>query len=274
MRRAVACFAQFSQSRIRRTASTAAKLAVSVHGGGPDAVLFLHGLGCRKENFYPAMADERLQGMTRIAVDLPGHGDSSHLGRGFCTMESMADLIRESLVEHMPQCGVLHIVAHSMGGAPGLLLAGNPPCPVGSFLNVEGNLIASDCGILSKRTSEMSADVFRDSKFQRLLAVCRSSDDPSLGEWATWAEMCNPDGYHEAACSLVSWSERGSLLDMFSHLNSKKCYLYGQRSLNPEILFLLDGIQTRQISHCGHFVMAEKGDQFIQEVVRLVQSGS
>merc|ERR1712070_189782 len=119
---------------------TGGGLTAIVEGSGTDVVLFLHGLGCCKENFHATIADPRLQGLKRIAVDLPGHGNSKQLGLGCCGMEAMADLVRKSLLEHASTGTALHIVAHSMGGAPGLLVAENPPFPVSSFLNVEGNL--------------------------------------------------------------------------------------------------------------------------------------
>lgn len=86
-------------------------------GSGPSVVL-LHALGRSSEDWQDVIAD--LSSSFRcIAVDLPGHGQSSRAGRYSFELIARATL---RLIDHL---GVdsLAIVAHSMGATTALALA-------------------------------------------------------------------------------------------------------------------------------------------------------
>ena len=97
-------------------------------------------------------------------------------------MEGMTATVRDLLRDHATETARLHVVVHSMGGAIGVPLAEQTPIPLASFINVEGNLVGADCGMLSRRTAEMDPTQFRDEKFARLKARARDADDPII--WA------------------------------------------------------------------------------------------
>ena len=152
----------------------------------------------------------------------------------------------------------LHIVAHSLGGAVGLLLAQDSPIPLGSFVNMEANLIAEDCALLSGRSAEMDLRLFRDEKFAKLKARARASDDPGLRAWALWVEACPAESFHASARSLVAWSQSGKLLEMYRALRVPTLYVYGERSAIPEVLTAVEGLPTYEVANCGHFIMLER----------------
>jgi pimeloyl-ACP methyl ester carboxylesterase len=149
-------------------------------------------------------------------------------------------------------------VTHSLGGAVGLLLADRTPIPLASFVNVEANLIAADCALLSRRSAEMDLELFRGEKFARLKARARASDDPGLRAWAGWAEACTAEAFHASAKSLVAWSDSGRLLEMYRALTVPTLYVYGARSAIPEVLAAVEGMATHEVADCGHFVMLER----------------
>ncbi len=226
--------------------------------GAGDVVVFLHGLGCVKENFVPVWDAVDFDGVTLLAPDLPGHG-ASHGGQPpDWTMQGMADCVAELLEEQALKNQPVHLVAHSMGGAVGLLLAQNRDLRIASFTNVEGNLIASDCGLLSRRTAGMDLDAFVGGKFDKLKASAFRSEDPVVREWAGWMDTCDAEGLHACARSVVEWSDSGRLLDMFLRLTVPRSYVYGDASANPDVLAQLGAVQTHEIADCGHFVMSEK----------------
>lgn len=233
-------------------------LAALSRDGERDLVLFLHGLGCVKENFAPLWDTPALAGMALLAPDLPGHGESRGRGPDSATVEAMSQAVGELLRARADKAHRLHVVAHSMGGAVGLLLARQPPIGLASFVNVEGNLVAEDCGLLSRRTAETELAPFRDEKFGRLKARAREADDAILRQWAGWADACPAEAFHASARSLVAWSDSGELLDMFRALSVPKAYVSGQYSANPDVLRRLDGIAKYRIASCGHFPMLEK----------------
>lgn len=233
-------------------------LATLSRDGRRDLVLFLHGLGCVKENFLPLWDAPELAGMGLLAPDLPGHGASQGLPPDSWTMEGMARALRELLRGRPERAGRLHIVAHSMGGAPGLLLARQPPIRLASFFNLEANLVAEDCALFSRRVAETELRLFRDEKFARMRARACDSDDVVVRAWAGWMEACPAEALHASARSLVAWSDGGELLEIFRALGAPKAYICGENSAIPEVLARLEGIATYRIAECGHFAMIEK----------------
>jgi len=233
-------------------------LAALSRDGRQDLVLFLHGLGCVKENFLPLWDAPELAGMGLLAPDLPGHGASQGLPPDSWTMAGMTRALGELLRGRPERAGRLHIVAHSMGGAPGLLLARRCPIRLASFVNLEANLVAEDCALFSRRVAETELRVFCNEKFARMKARARDSDDPVIRAWAGWMEACSPAPLHASATSLVAWSDGGRLLEIFRALGVPKAYICGEHSAIPEVLARIAGIPTYCIPGCGHFAMLEK----------------
>jgi pimeloyl-ACP methyl ester carboxylesterase len=233
-------------------------LAALSRNGSEDLVLFLHGLGCVKENFAKLWKAPELAGAALLAPDLPGHGESQGMPPDAWTMEGMTEAVCGLLRDCGGRAMRLHIVTHSLGGAVGLLLAAQTPVPLASFVNVEANLIAEDCALLSRRSAEMGLALFRDEKFARLKARARASDDPGLQAWAHWAEACPAESFHASARSLVAWSDSGRLLDMYRALSVPTLYVYGERSAIPEVLAAVEGMATYKVANCGHFIMLER----------------
>ena len=91
-------------------------LAVLSRNGSEDLVLFLHGLGCVKENFAKLWKAPELAGAALVAPDLPGHGTSQGLSPEAWTMEGMTEAVRDVLRVCGGPAKRMHIVAHSLGG--------------------------------------------------------------------------------------------------------------------------------------------------------------
>lgn len=100
------------------------KLRYLAYGEGDNLVLFLHGFGGDLENWQfvqPLVAENNLT----VALDFPGHGQSSKDVSSFENIENMADLVADFLVtKNFKQA---HVVGHSMGGGIALVLAKRHP---------------------------------------------------------------------------------------------------------------------------------------------------
>ena len=68
---------------------------------GRDLVLFLHGIGCVKENFAAFWGAPDFAGLALLAPDLPGHGASQGLLPESLTMEGMASVLCDLLKERV-----------------------------------------------------------------------------------------------------------------------------------------------------------------------------
>lgn len=238
---------------------------------GPDLVLFIHGIGCVKESFDGAWEAEGLSGYSLLAPDLPGHGRSP-LADGFpCTMENYAAMLRELIGHYRFQR--LHVVAHSLGGAPGLVLVRSTELPLASFTNIEGNLVAEDCSMLSRRAAASPFETFRDANLRKLLSAARESADPGLRLWAEWAQSSHPRAIHQCSISLVEWTDGGRLLDIYRGLAVPRLYVYGERSANPAALGAISDLEVKEIPDCGHFVMNERPEVFYPMLARFIGTG-
>jgi len=100
-----------------------------VQGDGGDAVVMVHGFGGRLENWsanQAALAD----GRTVVALDLPGHGESS-MDVGSGSLDELATVVLD--VMDALSLDRSHLVGHSMGAALCLVLADRVPGRVRSL---------------------------------------------------------------------------------------------------------------------------------------------
>ena len=80
---------------------------------GP-AVLFVHGLGGAKENFYAAFQSPALATCTLVAFDTPGTGQSAFHADAGLDVSALADLT-QLVADHLLP-GPYYLVGASMGG--------------------------------------------------------------------------------------------------------------------------------------------------------------
>lgn len=237
-----------------------------------DAVLFIHGLGCAKECFDGAWDCGIAEQVTLVAVDLPGFGASARPADFTYALEDHAAVVAQ-LLAGLPAERV-HVVAHSLGGAVALLLLRTAQAQrIVSFINVEGNLVGEDCGLLSRPAAAVSFE-----HFQQLLPVLqqavRSSPDPGMQALAGWLARADAWAFWRSAASLVSWSDSGELLDIFLGLAElRRLYVYGASS-PVSVLDRLPGIECVAVPGSGHFVMQAAPEVFWPLVRRVIAGGS
>lgn len=235
-----------------------------------DLVLFIHGLGCVKESFGAAFETESLNEYSLLAPDLPGHGDTPAVEGFSYGMAETAAVLRALLDEFA--FARLHVVAHSMGGAVGLLLVQNAQLALASFVNLEGNLVAEDCGLLSRRAAETPEDTFVRERFANLLQRVSEAEEPGTRLWARWAARMDAAAFYRASASLVEWSDSGELLEIFDSLDVPKAYLHGARSANPAVIRRLGRIPKHEIARAGHFALTDNAKAFYDMAARIIAS--
>ena len=101
-----------------------------VQGEGGDAVVMVHGFGGRLENWSANQASLAAGGRTVVALDLPGHGESS-MDVGSGSLDELATVV----LDFMDALSIdrAHLVGHSMGAALCLVLADRVPGRVRSL---------------------------------------------------------------------------------------------------------------------------------------------
>ena len=99
--------------------------------GTGDPVLLIHGIGSSLDTWADIPDQLSAQGVRVIAVDLPGHGESSK-GPGDYSLGSFACTLRD-LLDHL---GIdrVHLVGHSLGGGVAMQFAYQFPQRIASML--------------------------------------------------------------------------------------------------------------------------------------------
>lgn len=252
----------------RRRVEVAARLRP---GSGGDLLLCLHGLGCAKESFDSAFLSPALAHLTICTFDFPGHGGSGRLPAAGYSIEAYADVTAAVIAQLAPER--LFLVCHSMGCAVGLVAAEGgaawrPPAqgtgtPYGRggavdlFLSLEGNLVAEDCGMVSRATAAQPRYEFVTSEWARFRAELAASPRADLRTWGRWYGQADPVAVHAISRSLVDWSDSGKLLATFRSLPTA-AYIYGSDSDDLSYLLrALPGVPVHPIPGARHFAMLD-----------------
>lgn len=245
------------------------RIAVNMRHSGNDLVLFLHGLGCAKESFAGAFDCQALRGFSLCAFDFPGHGHSESDHDQDHSLPAYATIAR-SLVEHLRSLwgtsGRLFLVGHSMGGSVGLLAAQDIPS-LTHYVSVEGNLVAEDCGLVSRWTANQLGSQFITAGYRSFQHELASSERPDLRAWARWYGEADPIAIHRSARSLVEWSDSGKLLNLFREMPQAKTYVHGADEDKSHLLPYLADCQVKCIPEAGHFLMVDNPQDFYGTLV-------
>jgi pimeloyl-ACP methyl ester carboxylesterase len=124
------------------------RLATWFRESGDELVLFLHGLGCSKENWRQAWGVRELRDNSFLAVDFLGFGHSPRPAQFGYRLEDQAAVLAAVIDAHALKR--IHLVAHSMGGTIALLLPARILSRLGSLILVEPRLVNSSCGIAAE----------------------------------------------------------------------------------------------------------------------------
>ncbi|WNV88531.1 alpha/beta hydrolase [Umezawaea sp. Da 62-37] len=217
-------------------------------------IVLLHGLGCTKKSFEQIASIPELSDFTTCAFDLPGHGSSPVAPTDEHSLQTYAD-ITNLVVKQLSPTRV-HLVGHSMGGAVGLI-ATQEMNRLESFISIEGNLVADDCGLVSRKTANLSREEFICRGYASFLRDLESSKEPDMQHWAEWYASCAPSAIHDGSRSLVEWSDSGKLLELYRSLRSR-AFVYGERGDRfGHLLPLLPAQDTFNVPNSDHFPMVD-----------------
>ena len=251
------------------------KLAYMLRRGGPESIVFLHGLGASKSSFKPCFELDSFKDYTLASPDLPGCGASRWLDASSYTMEDQANIVFQWIRDM--DLGSLTIVGHSMGGVIGIYLTEALGPRVTKFFNLEGNLRGRDC-IFSGKIASLSMEAFEKrglKQFKRTLEDLMQVDpSPGLKEYYKSISRCASQALYLSAVSLVSESHRGRLKERFLNLSAKKWYVFGERSMDTYTKRFLDyhHIPYFTVPKSGHFMMEDEPRIFYEMLLQAIQS--
>lgn len=237
-------------------------VATKYKPNGNEWLVFMHGIGCAKESFDAVFQDKLAERYSVLTFDFIGHGGSDKPADFSYRLEDHAAIANQLIKQFDPKS--VAVVAHSMGGTIGLLLVQELD-NLKTFINVEGNLISEDAGIVSRQTAEQAEADFVTNGYNDFLARLRSSDEPAFRVWANWYEKSSPVAIHRSGTSLVEWSDSGKLMPAFNGL-SEKAFIYGDRTDVSLLLPQFQDVDVYAIPNSAHFMMLDNPTAFYDAI--------
>ena len=239
-------------------------LAAWYREASQELVLFLHGLGCSKENWQHAWSRREFRDKSLLAIDLPGFGHSprpSHFGY---SLEEHAAVLSALVDAHALKR--IHLVAHSMGGTIALLMSARTLSRLASLVLVEPRLVQSSCGIAAE-ASKFTADEFLTGEFDRMRRRIRFDR-----RMAYDLDRSDELAFYYSANSLMQWTNGRTMLDKFETAPCTKVFIYGAEDRFLEEIGEIADEFTIGISGAGHFVMCDNPDEFYTRVAAIMEA--
>ncbi len=254
--------------------------AVRYHtvGSGSEHVLFVHGLGGNRRCWHRAPGYFEKGRYTLIFPDLPGFGVSEGPSDGVYSMERFSDAVAAIL----DGLGVesAHLVTHSMGSIPALLLSASRPGLVRSIVVAEGSLAPENSG-MSKRICRLTESSFSRvySKWLGLVEASLGAEAPDQhAHFVDSLRTLSPTSLHRAATSCLQWTQSAEPSRILAALERPRAYVAGELSFEgrgiPAIVEQLR-IDRLVVEGQAHFMM-ESADCFypwIEAWLRRVTGG-
>jgi pimeloyl-ACP methyl ester carboxylesterase len=223
-------------------------------GTGGPAILFVHGLGGAKENFYAAFQSPALADCTLATFDEPGTGLAAFDPNAGLDVSALADMAQSVADRLLP--GPYFLAGASMGGLIALLqIRRHGMGRIQGFINFEGNLSPEDC-MFSRRVISHDLDSF-EPEFRRMtgeLLASRYAGDRTIAH--NLALNVDIRGYHAYSFETVAESDSGRLLEEFIGLPIPRLFLYGEANKDLSYLPRLraSGVRVQEIPSSAHFL--------------------
>jgi len=238
---------------------------------GNDAVVYLHGLGCSKNDFLEAFHRSELQDYTLLAFDFPGCGNSPYPDGLPLEIDDLAEITH--LVVSTLKIDDFVIIGHSMGGLVALLHAERYGEQVKGFVNVEGNLAPEDC-FFSREVAQHSFDYFTTTTLPELKRRLTHSPNRGFQNYAEGLNSASEKAFFDVCPSLVQYSDHGNLIRRFIGLRTPKLFVYGSENRGLSYLPTLkeNGCEMVEIPESNHFPGYDNPHAFYQAIAAFLQT--
>ena len=220
-----------------------------------NKLLLFHGLGCDALNYKKVFRNNFGKVQILIPV-IPGHSNTLIAGQGDPLLNFAKQIfifLKKNKIQEFS------VYTHSMGNIISALLSRFFLKKKNQLLiNNEGNILASDASMVTRKTVSFSKDHFVDFGFAKLLERCKNSDSIVVKLWAKSLRNISAINFYKYAISVVYWSDKNLILHWINTFFKKKVYLYGELSGNVDVLCRLKGHRIIVFSATGHFAHFEK----------------
>lgn len=217
--------------------------------GSSPALLYLHGLGTTKSDFIDVLDVEPLRHHGVLALDFPGCGHSPYSRLHHFDLRDVVAIVDLTLRQLRVKDVV--VIGHSVGGVVGLYLAEQLGVRARGFVNIEGNLVPSDC-FLSRRIATHDGD----QQFWRSFAdELQVQTEPGFQTFAArFVHAVTQAAFFDYARSVVAQTDADGLLDRFIRLATPKLFVHGDQNQFAYLHALeAGGVRIASIPRSHHF---------------------
>lgn len=251
----------------------AVRIAYFIRPGRKETILYLHGLGCSKNDFLEATNAGDLQDYTLVAFDFPGCGNSSYPENMALEIDDLVE-ITNIFVSRL-SLGDLVVTGHSMGGLVALLYTEMYGEHVKGFINVEGNLAPED-RFISGEITKYTLEEFREAGFRNLRRKLPQSKNKGFQKYLeTLERYSSPKAFFDYCPSLVEYSDNGNLIQRFTQLEIPKIFVYGSQNKSLSYIPQLKnkGCEVVEIANSNHFPFHDNPQEFYEVISNFLQRG-
>jgi pimeloyl-ACP methyl ester carboxylesterase len=237
--------------------------------GKKDEILYVHGLGCSKDDFIDAAHQENLRDYTLAGFDFPGCGNSPYPENTCLDIDDLVEITRMTVLQM--SLGNAVIIGHSMGGLVALLYCERYPEGIKGFINIEGNLAPEDC-FFSREAAQYTLPDFQKKVLPSLRLRLSCSPNRGLQRYADTMKRSSPKAFHDLCPSLVAYSDNGNLIERFLRLPIPKMFVYGSENRSLSYLpRLRKDCEVAEIADSGHFPAYDNPDGFYDAIANFLE---
>lgn len=232
---------------------------VELPGEEPSRV-YVHGLGATSGAYFTAVAvHPLLAGRRSLLVDLLGHGISDRPADFDYSLEAHADALARALTA----AGVsgVELVAHSMGGSVGIVLASRHPELVSRLVMIDSNLDP-----LTPARGAVGSNGIAAYSEEEFLAGGREEFAELAGEgWWSTMRLAGPEALYRSAVGLARGT-RPTMRELLLDLKIPRTYLYPEADgpLTGADALADSGVNVVPVPECGHNVMLDNPEGFVR----------
>lgn len=227
--------------------------------GEEPSRVYVHGLGATSAAYFTAVAvHPLLAGRRSLFVDMLGHGISDRPTDFDYSLEAHADALARALTA--ADVGGAEVIAHSMGGSVGIVLASRHPRLVRKLVMIDSNLdpLPPTHGVVGSN----GIAAYSEEEF---LAGGREEFAELAGEqWWSTMRLAGPEALYRSAARLARGT-RPTMRELLLDLKIPRTYLHPEVDgpLPGTDALTQAGVSVVPVPSCGHNVMLDNPEAFV-----------
>lgn len=240
--------------------------------GHKETILFIHGLGGAKENYWEACKSDSLSEHTLICFDNPGTGNSTYYEDTALDMDDLVS-ITSQFIEKL-QITDFILTGTSMGGLTTLLyLQRGGLKKVKAYVNIEGNLMPEDC-MFSSKVISYDYKVFLNEIYPKVILEMKKNGNTGYHIIANNLELnTNIKSYYNYSFQTVEYSATGKLLEQFITMKIPRIFIYGDENKHLSYIpkLINNGMNIKSISGSNHFIFYDNPKEMYDVIADFIE---